>query len=87
MSRFRLILALVTIVFAGLAVANEFGAHIKPGLGVAVPAEFNTVISADGNGLPAGRGSVTEGKQVYRAKCAACHGADGRQAGNALRQS
>ena len=29
----------------------------------------------DGRDLPAGSGTVTQGKEVYTAKCAACHGA------------
>jgi cytochrome c len=32
----------------------------------------------DGRGLPAGSGSVSQGQQVYAAKCAACHGADAK---------
>ncbi len=32
----------------------------------------------DGRGLPAGRGSVAEGRKVYEAKCVACHGADAK---------
>src|SRR5262245_41199365 len=32
----------------------------------------------DGAGLPAGRGSVAQGRQVYAEKCAACHGADAK---------
>jgi S-disulfanyl-L-cysteine oxidoreductase SoxD len=32
----------------------------------------------DGAGLPAGRGSVAQGRQVYQAKCVACHGADAK---------
>jgi len=32
----------------------------------------------DGLGLPAGRGSVAEGKTLYDAQCAACHGADAK---------
>ena len=32
----------------------------------------------DGLGLPAGRGSVAEGKKIYEAKCVACHGADAK---------
>jgi S-disulfanyl-L-cysteine oxidoreductase SoxD len=35
-------------------------------------------IAIDGAGLPAGRGSVLEGKAVYDAKCLACHGRDGQ---------
>ncbi|MBA2548866.1 MAG: cytochrome c [Burkholderiaceae bacterium] len=34
--------------------------------------------ATDGKGLPAGRGTVPEGKTVYDAKCAACHGADAK---------
>ena len=42
-------------------------------------ASWNIDIRApDGQGLPAGRGSVAEGRTVYAAKCAACHGADAK---------
>lgn len=34
--------------------------------------------TSDGKGLPAGRGTVAEGKAVYDAKCLACHGADAK---------
>ncbi|MET0918457.1 MAG: cytochrome c [Burkholderiales bacterium] len=34
--------------------------------------------TTDGKGLPAGSGSVAEGKVVYEAKCLSCHGADGK---------
>src|SRR2546426_8156929 len=36
------------------------------------------VRTTDGRGLPPGRGSVEEGKRVYDAKCASCHGADAK---------
>jgi cytochrome c len=32
----------------------------------------------DGKGLPAGQGSVAEGKAIYAAKCLPCHGPDGK---------
>ena len=32
----------------------------------------------DGRGLPAGSGSVAQGKAIYDAKCTACHGADAK---------
>ena len=42
-------------------------------------AAWNIDIRApDGQGLPAGRGSVKQGQQVYAQKCAACHGADAK---------
>jgi S-disulfanyl-L-cysteine oxidoreductase SoxD len=36
------------------------------------------VRTPDGQGLPAGKGSVAQGKAVYDAKCVACHGADAK---------
>jgi cytochrome c len=36
------------------------------------------VRTSDGLGLPAGRGSVAEGKRIYDAKCVVCHGPDAK---------
>lgn len=36
------------------------------------------VRTTDGLGLPPGRGSVAQGRQIYAAKCAACHGPDAK---------
>lgn len=36
------------------------------------------VRTSDGLGLPPGRGSVAEGRQVYDAKCAVCHGPEAK---------
>ena len=36
-------------------------------------------VGPDGAGLPPGRGTVAAGEQVYRAKCAACHGPTGTE--------
>ena len=35
-------------------------------------------VRADGQGLPKGRGTVDQGRQLFAQRCAACHGADGR---------
>ena len=68
----------------GSAHGAALGQALTPGLGRPA-AEFPPpVISPDGAGLPAGSGTVAAGKAVYASRCAACHGADGRQAGNAL---
>jgi mono/diheme cytochrome c family protein len=34
--------------------------------------------TSDGKGLPAGSGTVADGKKVYEAKCLACHGPDAK---------
>lgn len=35
---------------------------------------WNTDVMPDGTGLPEGEGSVSEGEEVYEAKCVMCHG-------------
>lgn len=40
-------------------------------------AAWDIDVMPDGTGLPPGSGSVVEGAQLYAAKCAACHGANG----------
>ena len=41
-------------------------------------ARINQDVAADGANLPIGRGSVDEGRAVYAAQCAQCHGAAGQ---------
>jgi S-disulfanyl-L-cysteine oxidoreductase SoxD len=55
----------------------------KPHLGRAISeadvAPWNIdVRTSDGAGLPPGRGSVAEGREVYAAKCQSCHGPDAK---------
>jgi len=55
----------------------------KPRLGRAIAesdlAAWNIdVRTSDGQGLPPGHGSVAEGKALYQAKCASCHGAEAK---------
>jgi S-disulfanyl-L-cysteine oxidoreductase SoxD len=53
----------------------------KYGLGrTATPAEIaarNVDVGPDGEGLPAGNGTVAQGTLIFAAKCASCHGANG----------
>ncbi|MFT4719261.1 MAG: cytochrome c5 [Candidatus Azotimanducaceae bacterium] len=63
---------------ASLSLAHE------PRRGQPVVTYQNTIVSRDGEGLPVGSGSARQGKQIYAARCAACHGVDGAQPGNAL---
>jgi S-disulfanyl-L-cysteine oxidoreductase SoxD len=46
----------------------------------ATPAEvksWNIDVLPDGTGLPEGKGSVAQGKKLFEANCAACHGVGG----------
>ena len=47
-------------------------------------AGWNIDIAPDGAGLPPGSGTVAQGRTLYAAQCAACHGAAG-QGGTAAR--
>jgi len=38
---------------------------------------WDSAIAPDGHNLPPGRGSVAQGRAVYAARCAACHGSRG----------
>jgi cytochrome c len=66
------------LVVLALAAAS----HAGPDLGrEATPAEiaaWSRSVAPDGRGLPAGSGSVAEGRQLYAVNCAHCHGQDGR---------
>ena len=41
-------------------------------------------VSPDGTGLPPGSGTVAEGQRIYAARCAACHGPNGKTAPDVL---
>lgn len=54
--------------------APELGRPADP----AVLAQQVLNVFPDGRGLPAGRGTVAEGAEVFAQQCAACHGKDAR---------
>ena len=69
-------LLLASVLAAGCAQGDErygFGATPTPGQ----IASWNIDVEPDGRNLPAGGSSIELGKQVYDAKCAACHGSRG----------
>ncbi len=74
MSRFRDLTA-AAAVLALLAVPAQAGQF---GLGSEATPEqvagWDIDVRPDGQGLPAGTGSVEQGEQVFAEKCAACHG-------------
>lgn len=59
--------------------ANTPAAPIQAGFGQRVSeadlSKWNIdIVTKDGTGLPAGGGTVSQGKEVYDTKCVACHG-------------
>ena len=66
---FIAVLALASMAHAADRVVYGFGS-------TPTQAELDHFVSplADGRGLPAGSGSVEQGKAVYEAQCVACHG-------------
>lgn len=68
------------LIAAGLLVAVAHAAdEQKPAYGFGVtpqPAELERFFAPlpDGRGLPAGSGSVEQGRNVYQTQCVACHG-------------
>lgn len=72
--------ALVCAALAGAACPAP-AADPVPHLGVAADAtrvaRWNLSIYPDGRGLPPGAGTAAQGRAVYEARCAKCHGAQG----------
>lgn len=66
----------VASLVAALVLAST-GADAGPHLGREPIAAWDLSIGPDGAGLPPGRGTAGEGKPLYLAKCAQCHGPAG----------
>lgn len=88
----RLAFVVLTVVVAAAGVASAQSPARAPaaparyGIGrPATPSEIAAIdidVGPDGRGLPAGRGTAAEGAPIYAAKCAACHGATGKEGPN-----
>ena len=74
-------LRVMGIVMPAIAFCTLLGAQSpKYGVGHAATDEeiraWDISIPPDGTGLPAGKGTAVEGKEVYKLRCAECHGED-----------
>jgi cytochrome c5 len=63
----------------GFAQTPNLGKPLTP----AELAGWDINILSDGTGLPAGSGTPSEGARIYSAKCAMCHGENGKGGTNA----
>ncbi|ANN78368.1 cytochrome C [Bordetella flabilis] len=74
-------LACLSATAALLACIAPSQAADRYGLGTPATPEqiagWNIDVFPDGTNLPPGQGTVQQGKQIYAAQCAACHGAKG----------
>ncbi len=77
--------ASICVLIAGAAAGYSIGVSAKdeaPRLGkpldAATVARIDISIDPSGATLPAGSGNAAAGAMVYAAKCASCHGADGK---------
>lgn len=70
-----------TLYLAGAALLLTSTSHAGPDLGqpatAADIAAWELSIPPSGQGLPPGSGTAVQGAEIYRAKCASCHGANG----------
>ena len=76
-----MVLLVVSVVVVGGCAAPPASPAPSPGFGQPISeadvARWNIDIrTRDGAGLPAGRGTVADGKALYDSKCANCHGPD-----------
>jgi S-disulfanyl-L-cysteine oxidoreductase SoxD len=80
-----IVAVLITGLLAACAATSDMGSGPTPTRGpnlgeapsAAMLAAMDTSIPPSGAGLPAGSGSVAQGKAVYDAKCQTCHGPKG----------
>lgn len=59
------------------AIPQSDGPRLGRPAAAKVVQRMDITVAADGTGLPPGSGSVDEGRAIFAAKCAACHGATG----------
>jgi S-disulfanyl-L-cysteine oxidoreductase SoxD len=75
--------AVLLLVLGGGSLAGSADEHDRYGLGRPPTEEdiraWDIDVAPDGEGLPSGRGTVTQGAEVYAAKCASCHGPTGTE--------
>jgi len=72
-SKYIFIICLVS--FLHIAAADTEHQNLgKPAQNLSEQAQWNLSITPDGKGLPKGKGTASQGKQLFALQCAVCHG-------------
>jgi cytochrome c len=87
-ARHFVLVTLVAVAGAALAAGTAPAAkatetptpHLGQPAGPDLVARWNLSAYPDGRGLPAGQGTAAQGRPIYQARCAKCHGAEGEGA-------
>ena len=70
--------ALAVMMVAGVAAGQSPKYKVGRAATAADVSEKDTFVAPDGKGLPAGKGTAAEGKEIFERRCARCHGSDGK---------
>ena len=68
----------VLTIVLGTSVAFAQAPNLGKPLNPAEIAEWDINVLPDGTGLPPGSGNFADGARIYAAKCAMCHGENGK---------
>jgi cytochrome c len=74
--------SLTAFIVVGTASAGDDASHFGRPATVKEIESADITVFPDGSGLPRGHATAREGRMVYEARCAACHGARGEGVGD-----
>lgn len=74
----RRVVALFSVIALGWGPAFAQGPNLGQPISPAEIAAWDLHVLPDGTGLPPGSGTPAQGSRIYAAKCAVCHGVEGK---------
>jgi len=78
MFMFNKLLPLLLLGQIGISSAQIYAPNLgQPAAVIAQQPQWHLTILPDGSNLPQGKGTATQGKHIFAAQCAACHGPAG----------
>lgn len=75
--KFVSIITLAGLVFTPFSVNSQETVRLGTPVSEEELADFDLIAEPDGGGFPSGSGTAAQGKAIYDAQCAACHGMQG----------